>query len=136
LATADRCSNVVFAVEFLVFGHIKTAPVTLGPTVHDAWWLLGAILAPALIAPVIEELFFRWLFQRSIPARLPFAILASANVFSLIHLLGSYSLCAAVTTSIAGITFGILAGRSGRLGSVIVAHVVFNASLVVVLLFG
>ena len=128
--------SVVFALELLVFGHITTATVTLGPTVHDGWWLFGAILAPVLIAPVVEELFFRGLLQRSIPTRLSFAIFASATVFALIHLLGGFSWFAAATTFIVGITFGLLAGRSGRLGSAIVAHVVFNGSLVVVVLVG
>jgi membrane protease YdiL (CAAX protease family) len=95
----------------------------------DGWWLFGAILAPVLISPVVEEPFFRGLLQRSIPTRLPFAIFASATVFALVHLLGGYSLFSAATTFIVGITFGIVAGRSVRLGSAIVAHVAFNTQL-------
>ena len=128
--------SVVFALELLAFGHIATAPVTLGPIVHDGWWLFGAILAPVLIAPVVVELFFRGLLQRSIPTHLPFAIFASATVFALVHLLGGYSWFAAATTFIVGITVGILAGRSNRLGSAIVAHFAFNGSLVVVVVLG
>ena len=128
--------SVVFALELLSFGHIATAPVALGPVVHDGWWLFGAILAPVLIAPVVEELFFRGLLQRSMPTHLPLAIFASATVFAVVHLLGGYSGFATAATFLVGITVGALAGRSGRLGSAIVAHVAFNGSLVVVVLLG
>jgi len=83
-------------------------------------------------APLVEELFFRGLLQRSAARRLgPRAAIAlSAVTFGLAHfqpvqLLGLVAF---------GVVLGVLAQRSGRLGPSIVAHMAFNATTVLVLI--
>ncbi|MGQ0520724.1 MAG: lysostaphin resistance A-like protein, partial [Actinomycetota bacterium] len=93
-----------------------------------------ALLALCIIvgAPVVEELFFRGLLQRSAARRFgpALAVGLSAVVFGLTHfqplqLLGLVAF---------GVVLGILAHRAGRLGPAVVAHVAFNATTVVWLL--
>ena len=82
-------------------------------------------------APLVEELFFRGLLQRSAARRLGprWAIAISAVTFGLAHfqpvqLLGLVAF---------GVVLGVLAHRSGRLGPSLVAHMAFNATTVVIL---
>ena len=90
-----------------------------------------AVLALCIVigAPLVEELFFRGLLQRSIHRRLgpAAAIGVSALLFGLTHfqplqLLGLVAF---------GVVLGVLAHRAGRLGPALVAHVAFNATTVV-----
>ncbi|HET7490024.1 MAG TPA: CPBP family intramembrane glutamic endopeptidase [Acidimicrobiales bacterium] len=95
----------------------------------------GVVVIPLLIvvgAPLVEELFFRGLLQRSVARRLgPVAAVAiSAVTFGVAHfqpvqLLGLVAF---------GVVLGILAQRAGRLGPSLIAHMCFNAVTVVILL--
>jgi membrane protease YdiL (CAAX protease family) len=113
---------------------------TVGTPATDLWLILTAILAPVIIAPIIEELFFRGLFQRSLARAMPLArsgavavisIVATSVVFSVVHLVvGAETGIAAVAMGIGTFTFSVVAGSivatTGRLGGAVVAHVVFN----------
>lgn len=92
-----------------------------------------ALIAACIVfgAPVVEELFFRGLLQRSAARRLGprWAIAISAVGFGLAHfqpvqLLGLVAF---------GVVLGVLVQRSGRLGPSLVAHMAFNATTVVIL---
>ena len=92
-----------------------------------------ALIAVCIVigAPLVEELFFRGLLQRSAARRLGprWAIAISAVTFGLAHfqpvqLLGLVAF---------GMVLGVLAQRSGRLGPSLVAHMAFNATTVVIL---
>lgn len=130
--------------RFLVQGIAPVAPVAPEATLdgavdvpqpaHLAVLVVGAVL----IAPVVEELFFRGILQRSVSglvrggraARIIVAVLASTPLFMLLHLAGAAPAnwgTVAVTTAVAGLAFGLLAATTRRLGSSIVAHAVFNA---------
>ncbi|HUR17706.1 MAG TPA: CPBP family intramembrane glutamic endopeptidase [Acidimicrobiales bacterium] len=92
--------------------------------------LLLAVLVIA-VAPVVEELFFRGLLQRTLAQRVPplAAIGISGLVFGVTHfqpiqLLGLVAF---------GWVLGTLAQRAGRLGPSLVAHMTFNAASVVVI---
>ncbi|MGH9281658.1 MAG: lysostaphin resistance A-like protein, partial [Acidimicrobiales bacterium] len=84
-----------------------------------------------IVAPIAEELFFRGLLLRAAERRFgggP-AVAVSAVVFGLTHfqplqLMGLVAF---------GVVLGVLARRSGRLGSALVAHVAFNATTVALL---
>lgn len=89
-----------------------------------------ALLAVFVVigAPVAEELFFRGLLQRAAHRRFgpQWAVAFSAVVFGVTHfqpvqLLGLIAF---------GVVLGVLAQRAGRLGPALVAHVVFNATTV------
>ena len=76
-------------------------------------------------APLVEELFFRGLVQRSLVRRLGPApgIALSAVVFGATH----FDLLGLLGLAVFGVVLGVLAHRTGRLGPSLVAHVVFNA---------
>jgi membrane protease YdiL (CAAX protease family) len=120
---------------------------TLGPPATGVWLVLVAIIAPVVIAPVVEELFFRGLVQRAIARTLPWvrggagagiSIVATSVVFAAVHLIvGGEAGLAAVETGIGTFAFSLVAGSivvaTGRLGGAIVAHIVFNGVAVFLL---
>jgi membrane protease YdiL (CAAX protease family) len=95
--------------------------------------VLGVFLC--VLAPLVEELFFRGLLLRSLlgicaadlglgRAAVPVAVVVDGLVFGLAHFEGLQF------TALAG--FGVLVGaivtRTGRLGTGICAHAAFNAA--------
>jgi membrane protease YdiL (CAAX protease family) len=86
------------------------------------------LLLFAGVAPLVEEVFYRGLVQRSLERRLPaaWALGVTALVFAAIHLQPELL----PGLFIAGLVFGALAQRTGRLGPAIFAHVGFNASTI------
>jgi hypothetical protein len=82
----------------------------------------------AIGAPLVEELFFRGLVQRSLVRRLGPApgIALGAVVFGATH----FDLLGLLGLALFGLVLGVLAHRTGRLGPSIVAHIVFNAAAV------
>jgi len=127
--------------RFLVQGIAPVTPEatldgqhTMPAPAHLAVLIIGAVL----IAPLVEELFFRGILQRSVSglvrggraARITISVLVSTPLFVLLHLSTAAPASwgtVAVTTGIAGLAFGLLAATTRRLGSSIVAHAVFNA---------
>ena len=82
-------------------------------------------------APVVEELFFRGLLQRSLLRRMGpvLAVAISAFVFGITH----FQLLQFPALVAFGAILGFLALRTGRLGPSIVAHMAFNAVTVIAL---
>ena len=82
-------------------------------------------------APVVEELFFRGLLQRSLLQRVApvLAVAISALVFGVTH----FQLLQFPALVAFGAILGFLALRTGRLGPSIVAHMAFNAVTVIAL---
>jgi len=82
-------------------------------------------------APLVEELFFRGLLQRSLESRFapPVAIGIQALLFGTAHLSVPLEAANAVVfagTSVAGVALGVSAWRYHRLGPGIIAHGLFN----------
>jgi len=102
----------------------------LARTAHGSPYI-GFAIAVAVVAPVIEELFFRGLLLRSLERRFGprWAVAGSAVAFGLAHFQG-LQLPALIAV---GVVLGMLAVRTGRLGPGIVAHAAFNAVVVVAL---
>lgn len=94
---------------------------------HGVALVVLAVLL-AVGAPLVEELFFRGLVQRSLVRRLGPApgIALGAVVFGATH----FDLLGLLGLALFGLVLGVLAHRTGRLGPSLVAHVVFNASAV------
>jgi len=90
------------------------------------------VLIVVVLAPIIEELFFRGLLMRSLERRWGrwWALAIQALVFGAVHL-EPLQLPALV---LFGLVAGWLAQRSARLGPAIWAHVAFNAGATVTLL--
>lgn len=119
---------VIMALELLSVGYVSSSS-TMFKTDYDLLWVASAIIAPAIIAPVVEELFFRGLVLPAIGINW-IGVVGSAVIFSLFHLVTGFNPLTAASTFVVGIVLGYVAMRTGRLGASIVAHIVFNASLI------
>jgi membrane protease YdiL (CAAX protease family) len=98
----------------------------------DPVGVVALFLVVVGIAPVVEEIFYRGLWQRAAQRRLgrwP-GLLLGAVVFGVIHLQPIDTLALVAF----GLVAGWLADRYGRLGPAIWAHVAFNLTAVVSLL--
>ena len=138
---------IAVLIDWLVYG--RAGGVISLPTIDGEQpnpWLLAftVILAPALLAPFIEELFFRGALLSSLRTRArgsaAIAVVASAVIFALMHLLqatsGQQLLATGGSTLVMGLAAGILAVTTGRLGGAIVAHITFNAAVLLPSLLG
>ena len=138
-------------IEIAGYGRIGSAGATFGEPVRDLWWVFAAVLAPVVIGPFIEELFFRGLLVRAVTeftrtsggtrlAAIVVGILVSGFVFALVHILTASTPTAAIVVGLSTFIFGaaaaVLAQVTGRLGGAIVAHVTFKALVVVPALLG
>lgn len=89
------------------------------------------ILATILGAPIVEELFFRGLLLRVASRTLGVVagVIVSSVLFGLMHIQASLaaSIYTVAMTGMVGVALALLRLRTGRLGTPIVAHVLFNA---------
>lgn len=129
-------------IEIAFYGRLSGGAITFGPINYDLWWILLAIVAPVLLAPLVEELYFRGLLQRaaertfgrSFPpsSRVPLiiAVTVSSVFFAAVHMLqtdgGAQTAAVGLSTLLLGTALGTLAAITGRLGGAIIAHAVFN----------
>lgn len=147
-----RCTWRAPAVGLLVFvlwagvaallGRPQGPPAALAalPRPLGALWIACRVLAAVLTVPLAEELAYRgYLLRRLVSARfeaVPFAAVrwpalgASALAFGLMH--GALWLPGIA----AGLAYGALAIRTGKLGEAIVAHGTTNALLSMYVLMG
>jgi len=97
---------------------------------------VGVVLFALVVivgAPIAEELFFRGLLLRAVEKRWGTAIglIGSSVIFGITH----FQALQFPALTAAGLVFGGLAVRTGRLGPAILAHMAFNAVTVVNLLW-
>ena len=113
-------------------GAPSSRPTILGvaPSGIASWVIM--VLLTVLGAPIIEELFFRGLVQGALTRRLGAnpALFITALGFSLIHIT-DHGLLAPVVLFPIALILGYLKKRTGRLSAGIIAHAMFNASLLV-----
>ena len=116
------------------------------------WIALNGFVIAAIVAPFIEELFFRGLFLRSVRNRVLrraktqptdaatneraaiIAIAVSSVAFMALHLYQADNwtlfIILGVSTLFVGVLNGFVAVRTGRIGGPIIGHLVFNGSAV------
>lgn len=107
----------------------------------DSPWTVAVMIAMAVvIAPVVEELVFRAGFYRFLRTRVrhALALFAPSLFFAALHvnwqtLAGLYSLAPLVVLAV---FFSLAYQYTGRIGTVIVAHALFNLNTVLVLFSG
>ncbi len=127
---ARVCATIV---ELVVYGRSGSAM----PYFDDRWWIFFVLIAPLLVSPIIEELFFRGLLLRSLLVTLnpATAIGISSMLFALLHVLvattPAQALVTGLSTLILGIALATLTVLTRRAGGAIVAHVAFNALVVI-----
>lgn len=143
-------------VELAVYGRALVAgaqPTIDGVGPSPALVALTMIVAPLVLAPVVEEWFFRGTLLpalrgpapgaptgpssavRAGRASIAVAVAASALIFALMHLFAVTTVTAGVVTGLSafalGLATGILAATTGRLVAPVAAHVVFNATVLI-----
>jgi membrane protease YdiL (CAAX protease family) len=132
---------VAFVLEPLfraIVDHDVTPAEQVGTGI-TGWEAVVFVLAVVVVAPVVEEFFFRGLFYRTLRDRYGFWVgaLGSAALFALLHS-GAGGLAANVMLQIAIGTFGVgLAAMyewRGTLGANIAAHAAFNLVTVLTVL--
>jgi membrane protease YdiL (CAAX protease family) len=98
----------------------------------DAVGVVLLVLVVVVLAPIIEELFFRGLLLRSLERRVGRwgALIISSLVFGAVHLQALQFLALTVI----GLVLGWLTQHFGRLGPAIWAHVAFNGVATALLL--
>jgi len=140
LAVGVACQLVLVPVVYAPLvraipdlGHKLDAPARqVAGVAHGAGSVVQLTLLVAVGAPLVEELFFRGLLQRSLRRRLGpvWAVVLSALAFGLAHM----ELIQLPALVAFGLVLGIMAQRTGRLGPGIFAHMAFNAVTLVVLI--
>jgi uncharacterized protein len=97
----------------------------------DSFGITMLILIVGIGAPIVEEIFYRGLLQRSLERRFGVwpGILGSALLFGASH----FQLLQLPALVLFGIVLGLLAQRTGRLAAPIAAHIVFNMTTVLFL---
>jgi membrane protease YdiL (CAAX protease family) len=110
---------------------LSEASVDLAKKSHGVAFAVLAVLV-SVVAPFVEEVFFRGLLMRSLARRMPDAgaVVLSGVIFGFAHYQSASAAAAAalvISLSAFGCLLGILVLRTGRLGPAIVAHMVFNA---------
>ena len=110
------------------------------------WIVLNGFVVAAVIAPVVEELFFRGLVLRAANNRVlrrggtaaravTTAIVASSLSFAALHLYQSPDVTLLIilggSTLFIGVVNSRVTLRTGRLGAAIIAHALYNGSSVV-----
>lgn len=162
LAVWGKIMSIVFvAIAFAVTGEFpKSGNVDLGD--DRLWAALSGILLASLLGPIVEEIFFRGLVLRGVrhdvlrgarsrreqPATsgvqriaLVVAVVASSAAFAGMHLQPAFDpsllVALALSTFSLGVMHALITLVTGRLGSAIVSHVLFNGiSVAVLLAFG
>lgn len=112
-------------------GAVKLA----GFSPHGAAGWVSIILLACVGAPVVEELFFRGLVQGALVRRWGTAVgvVATAAIFACAHLLDE-GILAPLALFPAGLVFGELRRRTGKLAAGMVAHAAFNVGALVAVL--
>lgn len=92
--------------------------------------IIAVVLAVAVGAPIVEELFYRGIVQGALVERFGWVgVLIASAIFGAVHL----SVIEFFPLTVAGLAFGLLAYGTGRLLPAIVAHMTFNAFTLAVL---
>lgn len=104
----------------------------------ESTYLPYIVLATVLGAPIVEELFFRGVVLRVTSRTLGVVagVILTSLLFGMMHIQANLaaSIYTVSMTAMVGVALAILRLRTGRLGTPIVAHVMFNAGGVILAL--
>lgn len=100
-------------------------------TAVEGWWRIGVVLAVAVGAPIVEEVFFRGLaLHAALRHMRPWAAVVLTSVlFGLMHVQADpvAAIYTVTATTLVGAGLAVLRLRTGRLGTAVCAHVAFNS---------
>lgn len=138
---AGRAMAIAAVTPFaglLVNQHKSVDQQTFRSLIHSSAGWTVLVLVTCVGAPIVEELFFRGLIQTRLVARwgAVTGIGVTSLLFGAAHLIGwsgPISLLYAWSIAAAGVTLGTLRHLTGRLGTSMVAHALFNAQAMALL---
>ncbi len=125
---------IVVMMLTLIFGDYAPSgrPLALVDSIQTPADLLALIVVVAIGAPLVEELFYRGVIQRSLVER--FGPWVGIGVASLLFGAVHFSWADMAPLTVVGAGFGLLAHKYGRLLPAIIAHMAFNTVTLVALL--
>ncbi len=107
----------------------------------DRTYVVSLVITAVVAAPIVEEMVFRGVVMRGLRSRLPMVavIVVQGLLFGVAHidpLRGRGNIGLVLVLSGVGIVFGVAVALLGRIGPSIVAHAIFNAAVLLVVLTG
>lgn len=107
----------------------------------DRTYVVSVVIAAVVAAPIVEELVFRGVVMRGLRSVSPMlvAVVLQGLLFGLAHVdpvRGAGNVGLAIVLGAVGIVFGGFAYLLRRIGPTIVAHAIFNAVVLVLVLTG
>lgn len=137
LATQIVLALVVLALDIPLSSNVDSA----AEFEADRAYLVATLVAAVIAAPIVEELVFRGLVLRGLLSRMRpvFAIALQGVLFGTAHVdpvRGVGNLGLVLVLSGVGVAFGVSAYLARRLGPTVIAHAIFNAVVLAVVLSG
>lgn len=119
---------------------------TLDRQLSSGWWFTE-LVSPVVVAPVLEEFFFRAVILVALYSALRkpvgrltaglVAVLVSTGMFVLLHAVGgTLSVDEALSLTLIGLVCALLVTLTGRIWGAVLVHVVYNATFVILALAG
>jgi uncharacterized protein len=108
---------------------------------EDRTYIVSLVITAVIAAPFVEEIVFRGVVMRGLRSRLAAVptVIVQGVLFGLAHIdpvRGTGNIGLALVLSGVGVTFGSAAYLLRRIGPTIVAHAIFNAMVLLVVLTG
>ena len=135
-------TQIVVASIVLAIG-VPTSSNTegVGELDADRGYVIAVLIAAVVAAPIAEELLFRGVIMRGLLSRLPAvaAIAAQGALFGAAHVdpvRGRGNLGLALILGGVGVAFGTGAYLLRRIGPTVIAHAIFNAVVLTIVLTG
>jgi membrane protease YdiL (CAAX protease family) len=128
---------VVIALDVPIVGNTEG----IEELTADRTYVVSIVISAVVAAPIVEEMVFRGVVMRGLASRLPIVavVVVQGLLFGAAHVdpvrgVGNVGLV--LVLSGVGIAFGVAVALLGRIGPTMVAHAIFNAAVLLVVLTG
>ncbi len=128
---------VVLALDVPIVGNTEG----IGELTADRTYVVSIVISAVVAAPIVEEMVFRGVVMRGLASRLPIVavVVVQGVLFGAAHVdpvRGVGNIGLVLVLSGVGIAFGVAVALLGRIGPTIVAHAIFNAVVLLIVLTG